>query len=400
MVAALDHIPKFHDVAWAGPIANGFQYLSTVMLPQSDVLILSDVNHSRSQTLISDMFSAERLQVYSDQGVTDIYIERVEPVQQHIDALTNQEIDKATFIERVGASSFSCYATDEARQLTSKDAHGRLADAVIAASQMSSPIKFHAAQMSNTDEQSEQLRVLQQQVLSTHRKALDRIDAFFDEANEANILLRSGRGGPYGVSDIDAVFALGKRFIIDDCDLLRGGYKEKAAFNAEATLKNHFKDRVPDEMLMRLGQDLNTLNLDQLNDYIGKIKMVGKFRIDNDEILARHVMDTRSQDGRVIVVHGAAHGAARHDDLDEHLQNAGFAVNRVNIYYDSTDINLIRNTDQSDIHYSLEDNKVSFIDHNGNSIVDGGVYEDSPVVANGVLPVVDESLPALTKLNQ
>lgn len=362
----MDIIPRFHDAAWSGPIANGFEYISNVLLPKSDVLIYSDPNHYNSQNIIPDMFSQERLVNYSEKGGTDIYIEEVESLDPYQQLLACGDIKHDEFIRIYGETSHNPFYT-EAENVESRD---DISKAIESASNMDTPIRFHFVRISNTDEQDGILSGIREQASACERDAYDSVRAFFKLLKENNI--------DFNGDDKYVVFNMLEEFDAGMENSHNRSYIEER-YNTSfcSILSDNFGDKVPTEMLKNLSDKLNEMREQQISVFQSIRATKNKFRIDNDATLAEEILRTKDPDGKAIVVHGRAHGAETHNDLDEHLQRDGLVVNRVNIFYDPNDLPSNR-IDNSDMNYSPETNGFYFIDWNKNGIVDGGSNELSP----------------------
>ena len=106
------------------------------------------------------MLSPERLKDYSDAGITDIYVEEIENNQHIINQLAAGEIGHDTFIGEMNKTSENPNISKE-EYLTQL---GNFADAIIAGAKMTPPIRFHAAQMSNTREQKVTLAIIDKKI--------------------------------------------------------------------------------------------------------------------------------------------------------------------------------------------------------------------------------------------
>ena len=383
----LDIIPEFHTAAWNGPIASGAEYISSVLLPQSDVLILSEFGHDNSQTIYADFFSEDKLNEYASQGVTDIYIEDLESLDHLVKDLVKDDIGREAFIEAVMADIPNPHVT--------KDEHlaqvGDIADAIINASKTNPPITFHFAQTVRTAEQNEEMGLFDQQLKSHGDEFKVVADEFLSSCAEQGLNTEGYRG---------ALLEMEEGFGQNRITFLRGvlgGKDDWFEQDIREHLSSHLQGKVSDEKIEELGDKLIEIRDHQKETMSAAINRGREFQMD-DTVLANKILETKDPEGTAIVMHGGSHGAKNNNDLDEHLQNEGLAVNRVNVYYDIKDITEGADglSDMADMHYSPLENKMLFFDWNEDGKVNGTIHDVDASVApeNPVIdkPVISESL--------
>ena len=193
-----------------------------------------------------------------------------------------------------------------------------MADAIVIAANMSPPIKIHFSLIRNTPKQREQLNLLSDELVRIRDNILSHLDDNPDVSSAADEYLES-------------------------------------------------------------------LYNQQLDTQRKRLSLSEQYRIDNDVILAQKIKNTKDPYGRALILHGAGHGAKwdgkeGHNDLDEHLEDMGFSVNRINIIYDSRNVTrMVRrgHADVSDMNYFPKLDEFIFLDHNEDGIVNGSSVEQS-----------------------
>lgn len=366
-------IPQFHNAANAGTISGGFGYIAGTLLPKSDILIFSDMDHVDSKSIYADLFSQQKLEMYAKAGVTDIYVETLEIHQAAIDNIASiKDVDKFyNNLQSIDEAGQCLFLSEYDCAEMNRD----LADAVAAGAKMNPPIKFHAVQIANTSEQDSAIAQLDEQAQNIGYEKVQAIaDKFAEESRKAGV----------DWSDEDSAFMLGvvSRFQVSRSSMRTIDLIDKGLINFNGLMESHFQsgwfqDRVPSEIIDKFAKQFSDLNKEQNQLFSDAHELVKKYRIDNDVILADRIAETRNPQGRAIVAHGVGHGASVQDDLDEHLQKRGLTVSRVNIFYDSEDLNKHR-FDQSDLNYNPVADEITFTDYNGNGRVDGTVHDIKP----------------------
>lgn len=376
-------IPQFHKAANAGTISGGFGYISGALLPKSDVLIFSDTNHANAKTIYADLFSLERLGAYAKAGVSDIYVETPPEFNEFFKKMVEGKMTAHQFADHPDVVGAGGHLSESDYREKMKN----LGDAVIAASKMSPPIKFYAAQISNTPEQNQALFDLDVKSMNMFGEAESYANTFFAEVVKRGYALKIGEDG--APDDIGIVYDTLGRFNTSAPLLSNEEFSNKINMDIYGAMRSQFSGRMPEEMVFDFAHKLTLLNVKQNDMILDAQALQNKFRIDNDVLLVKYITDTRNANGKAVVVHGAGHGAASESDLDEQLQNAGLKVNRVNVFYDKQDL-LYVTKDNADINYAPKADEITFTDYNSNGRVDGTVHDTppaSPVVGNTPLSV-------------
>lgn len=308
---------------------NGYNYAVGTAFPRSDALIWSDTNHFNSFTQTEDLFTAERLGILSNAGVTDIYIEQLEDGQPFVDQLIeDRDIDK--FVEAYDGISYSTRMSSEEAQYHL----GNTARVILAAADNDPPIDVHFAQINNTDAQDTELDALSGQIFAKH-------DDYLIVVNQlaTDIALHT----TVTDEDIDLLYGL-------DIGLSFSGFNGVIYDYSQIT--EHFQDRVPADVLDASVEALGDLKIEQMRLETQHLTLNNQFRIDNDSILADRVAETRNPDGKVVIVHGSNHGGLRDNDLDEMLAQRGISSTRVNLVYDQADLDFVQTTpDPTEMSY-------------------------------------------------
>ena len=336
--------------AASGHLPDGFDVALKSILPQNDVLIWSDVNHQNSSDIYADLFSAERLQEYAKQNVTDIYLELLEAGQPFGDRLENGEITVQQFITEYEQFSMNNF-------LSAEDGHKKhtdLGNLIQNAAQMDPPIKIHFVQMENTAEQTKQLAQLEKERHKLRNKYGDLRDKFIDNMYKNDVIPSD--------QDLNFLFTkgLGNYFVSN-------GHPN---FNIKQ-INDQFSGRVPDKILNDFSEKITDLMYNLDNQSLKKLQISNQFRIDNDALLSDKVADTRKPNGKVIIEHGAGHGGTHHNDLDEMLLQRGLTSTRVNVVYDPQDLSSSSAQDASEISYFPKTNALQVIDANNDGIING-----------------------------
>lgn len=346
-------------------------------------MIFSDTNHANAKTIYADLFSLERLGAYAKAGVSDIYVETLPEYNEFFKKMVEGKMTANQFADHPDVVGAGLHLSGSDLRKYVKN----LGDAVIAASKMSPPIKFYAAQISNTPEQNQALIELDTKAMNMFGESESYANKFFAEVVKRGYALKTGEDG--APDDIGIVYDTLGRFNTSAPLLSNEEFSKKIDMDIYELMDSQFSGRVPQEMVFDFAHKLTLLNGKQNDTIIEALSLQNKFRIDNDVLLAKYISDTRNANGKAVVVHGAGHGAASESDLDEHLQNAGLKVNRVNVFYDKQDL-LYPEADKADINYAPKADEITFTDYNSNGRVDGTVHDTppaSPVVGNTPLSV-------------
>ncbi len=344
-------------------IENGFEFIAGPVLRNSDILILSDTSHAKSTSKESDLLSPEKLLRYSKAGVTDIYIEKLESLDPYVRKLERGEIGREEFIDINFEGTTSVhYSRDVLRTKLEVTA-----DAIIAGSKLDPPVRLHFAQIENTEEQEKELF-----------KLIDGVEPPNEEvAGLVRNLVSSFKDKGLELTDSD----LEELDVIADFFCLHPHIQETmvsvTGFDPYKKLSRQFEGRLSQE-------DVN-VSLDDFYDLKWrrereieemKLKVLSldqQYRVDNDKILADRIASTKNPEGKAIVVHGAAHGAERDNDLDELLEKKGFSVSRINVVYgEENPLNPEKGLqDICDADYYPESGKLEFRDVNSDGKIEG-----------------------------
>jgi len=358
-----DIVPQFHRAARPENIPDGHGYLASTVVPGADVTILSDANHRSSATKYDDLFGGEKLGDFHEAGVTDVFIEIPGMMQPMMDKLAAGELTVEEFVE--GTNLFRARSLSEEGGL---EMRRNLGEAIVNGASMNPPVKFHAASINFTQEQYAELSELRDTVRVYEDEARTRVDSFIDEYGE-----QLGAENSLELSSL-----VGRHF---------DPFNRNDPLQMFRDMREFLPDSIPAEARDELTRGLLLLRGEQIDAQRKYGETLRGFRIDNDKILAEDIQSKRDPNGKAIVVHGAGHGAHRDEalggDLDEHLQQAGVNVSRVNLAYSAVDMGYVGTLpDAADINYWPEKNLIEFKDHNKDGLVNG-----APKVSQGNEPV-------------
>ncbi|MFP4097426.1 MAG: hypothetical protein ACLFU1_01415 [Alphaproteobacteria bacterium] len=356
-------VPRFHSAVCNSEIQNGFFYLVNTVLMASDTLILSDPNHKYAHIMIADMFSPDRISKYAHRGVTDIYLEIPEQLNPYIGDMLRGEINSDQFIDKMVEQSYSAYLTEDEYLQLVKDA----LQAIEVCSRQEPPITLHFASVRMSEEQSGVLEILAE-ALETKQQETARVSGAFSQ------LLRI-KDVPYERDEHAIVHKLAGS-LLDDPNLDIYQY-----------LDRRLNSSIPREDIRDLSDKFSEIRTEMVELEETAQTFRDQIRVDNDKHLVDNIQATRKPGGRVIVMHGAGHGAQRKEgDLDELLEDKGQRVNRVNICYNQEDVinmwSRYGQKDPSDISYYPKEDVMRFLDLNENNIVEGAFQNEEPVSAS------------------
>lgn len=325
---------------------SGYEQVLDAAFPASDVLIWSDTNHATSGNKINDLFSIERIQELSKRGVTDIFIEDVEAGQALVAPLiADGDIDK--FVAGYDLVADPLHSSQEDFLEKVRDT----AHMILVAAEMRPPINVHFVQISFTAEQNNELMGFEDRMFSIQ-------DAAF-----------------VTMTDIVTEFQGHTELTDSDRQLLMDGHineyivDQNAVFNLDV-IKEQFRGRVPDDVLDDAVKTLREFKNQHLELSVQYHQIADQYRIDNDVTLADRMANTMTPDGRVVLVHGAAHGSARDGtngvDIDELLLQQGLSSTRVNLGYDRLGLYFSqRDTDPTELTYFPQEDRFEINDLDG-----------------------------------
>jgi hypothetical protein len=344
-------------------VENGFEFIAGPVIRNSDILILSDTNHSKSINMINDLFSPDKLTRYSQAGVTDVYLEELESLDPYARKLERGEIGKEEFIDINMSESYPVHYTDEVYRAILEDT----ADAIITGSEMDPPVRIHFAQIENTEEQEKELSELQKSIRPPLEEVSDLTNKLVNFFNEQGVELTN--------SDLEQINLVAKYFSLTGPE--QEIIDEIYDFNPYEKLSRQFEGRLTQNTINVSLDDFYNLKWNVEREEAGlasrEFDLRMQYRIDNDKILADRIADTKYPQGKAIVVHGAAHGAERKNDLDELLEKKGFSVSRVNVVYgEENDMNPEDGyQDICDADYYPVSGKLEFRDVNSDGRIEG-----------------------------
>lgn len=361
----------FQNKALPKSIEDGWSYIHNSIAPHSDVIIFSDINHEESTTKTRDLFFPEHIEGHGKSGVTGIILEELEKINKHAQNLFEGKINKDNFTRNYTEITFSPYNTEE--ELYNEANY--TADAIIAGSKQTPPIKFYMAQIKDTLEQEQILEGLKEQEYAFHTDALTHIGIVCDKLHEKHI---------YPSHDqITEIYDMTNCFITGDKEYFD-------IYAPGATLAHILEGQdISEQEILDITAPLVDLKTKQNDINLEHAMTRLRFRIDNDTILANRVMKAHEETGgKIMIVHGALHGAERGGennkgkDLDELLQEKGLRVTRINIAYNEKTLiehqNYSYNSDVSELTLFPKTGELRIEDLNHDNKVTGLYNEELP----------------------
>jgi hypothetical protein len=356
----------FNKAAVPKIVDDGFGYIRDSIIPRSDVTILSDIEHKESATMIADMFSPERIEEYSKSGVTAILLEVPEIMNDDAQDLFEKNITKDEFIKRMLNKTSSKLWTDE-----EFEAHATaIATAIETGSNQHPPIRFYMAQIKDTLEQEDIIHDMIKQNINHYWEAHKITNTLCDKIISEN--------DNFPPNKADKLRQIADDFCNPGAHINDFEYLKK---DLSKTLSEILEGTLSEEEIEEITSELQQIKNKQLDVLLAQVEYKNSIRVDNDTILAEKALQAKEETGgKVIIVHGAGHGAERHNDIDDILQKLRLTVSRINISYNEETLikSMNSNPDNSEISFFPLTGELKFEDLNDDGKITGYYDENMP----------------------
>lgn len=321
------------------------------IMPETEVLILSDIDHSKNTSMFHDVFGDGKIVGYAKQGVTDIHIELFPRHQMLINDLSSKSITAPQFVEAMLAEGGVNAWLSEADQIKQTN---DLAKLIVTAQE--NGIKIHASMQETTPEQHIRSQNMMLESQGKFGEVLNTVDEYIDTLNGLGFILPE--------EDVNTLYGLADDFLIgaEDYD----GNVVGNIYDATQSMDGQYPD------IQELRNKIISLKSEQWEIDNDLFIAETEYGIENDVHLAAYIADSRT--GKAIVMHGSDHGANNNNDLDEHLQSRVGNVARVNMLYgdDEVGLNLTEKAkDPAEFDYHLGEDRLYINDRNDDGCLEG-----------------------------